>query len=161
EFPERVSIRSWTTTASTRSRSGWVSQPGKWQFQMVRERPPAAFGDSPPREGETRAKRARGSLTHHLELELSVEFQIPRTAADARRKATYSRNTPRIAAARDAFDRLLRVTKPYPITSKLNTHMLTRSIEFTAVKRTGDTESRSRNTAGLKLPSSSGMRLAG
>src|SRR5262249_26309008 len=35
------------------------------------ERPPAAFGGSPPREGETRAKRARGSLTHHLELQLS------------------------------------------------------------------------------------------
>jgi hypothetical protein len=34
---------------------------------MVCERPPAAFGYSPPREGETRAKRARGSLTHHLE----------------------------------------------------------------------------------------------
>src|SRR4029453_762519 len=33
---------------------------------MVYERPPAAFGGSPPREGETRAKRARGSLTHHL-----------------------------------------------------------------------------------------------
>src|SRR5262249_31539050 len=33
---------------------------------MVCERPPAAFGGSPPREGETRAKRARGSLTHHL-----------------------------------------------------------------------------------------------
>src|SRR4029453_13731778 len=34
---------------------------------MVFERPPAPFGGSPPREGETRAKRARGSLTHHLE----------------------------------------------------------------------------------------------
>ena len=44
--------------------------------RMVCERPPAAFGGSPPhegeiklysppREGETRAKRARGSLTHH------------------------------------------------------------------------------------------------
>jgi len=38
---------------------------------MVCERPPAAFGVSPPREGETRAKRARGSLTDHLELQLS------------------------------------------------------------------------------------------
>jgi hypothetical protein len=35
---------------------------------MVCERPPAAFGGSPPREGETRAKRARGSLTHHFDL---------------------------------------------------------------------------------------------
>src|SRR5262245_44327956 len=32
---------------------------------MVCERPPAAFGSSPPREGETRAKRARGSLRHY------------------------------------------------------------------------------------------------
>src|SRR5262245_14883268 len=38
---------------------------------MVCKRPPAAFGGSPPCEGETRAKRARGSLTHHLELKLS------------------------------------------------------------------------------------------
>src|SRR5262245_2587911 len=38
---------------------------------MVHERPTAAFGGSPPHEGETRAKRARGSLTHHLELQLS------------------------------------------------------------------------------------------
>src|SRR5215831_4601429 len=30
------------------------------RFEMVCERPPAAFG-------ETRAKRARGSLTHHLD----------------------------------------------------------------------------------------------
>src|SRR5215510_16440866 len=37
---------------------------------MACERPPAAFGGSPPREGETRAKRARGSLTHHLDLQL-------------------------------------------------------------------------------------------
>jgi hypothetical protein len=36
-------------------------------FEMMFERPAAAFGGSPPREGETRAKRARGSLTHHLE----------------------------------------------------------------------------------------------
>ena len=34
---------------------------------MVCEHPPAAFGGSPPHEGEMRAKRARGSLTHHLE----------------------------------------------------------------------------------------------
>jgi len=45
---------------------GRVAQP---QFQMVCERPPAAFGGSPPRQEETRAKRARGSLTHHLELQ--------------------------------------------------------------------------------------------
>jgi hypothetical protein len=37
------------------------------QFEIVCERPPAAFGGSPPREGETGAKRARGSLLHHLE----------------------------------------------------------------------------------------------
>src|SRR5262245_39369943 len=36
---------------------------------MACERPPAAFGGSPPREGETRAKRARGSFTHHRQLE--------------------------------------------------------------------------------------------
>jgi hypothetical protein len=41
------------------------------QFKMMCERPPAAFDGSPPREGETRAKRARGSLTHHLKLQLS------------------------------------------------------------------------------------------
>src|SRR5262249_14115698 len=56
-------------------------------LQMVCELPPPAFGGSPPhggenkaltlhalispREGETRAERARGSLTHHLELQLS------------------------------------------------------------------------------------------
>src|SRR5262249_20472446 len=38
---------------------------------MVCERPPAAFGGSPPPEGETQAKLARGSLTHRLELQLS------------------------------------------------------------------------------------------
>src|SRR5262247_4440435 len=51
------------------------------QFSMVCERPlppsaalPLTEGEnkaSLPREGETRAKRARGSLTHHLELKLS------------------------------------------------------------------------------------------
>src|SRR5215475_13236101 len=46
------------------------------QFQMVCERPPAAFGGSPPREGETRAERVRGSLTHHLELILESHFRL-------------------------------------------------------------------------------------
>src|SRR5262245_10930081 len=44
---------------------------------MVCERPPAAFGGSPPREGETRAERARGALRHHLELQLSNTLLQP------------------------------------------------------------------------------------
>src|SRR5262245_45262246 len=50
------------------------------KFKMGCERPSAAFGGSPPREGETRAQRARGSLTHHLELQLPWlhSFAAPR-----------------------------------------------------------------------------------
>src|SRR5262245_50734574 len=43
---------------------------------MVLDRPPAAFGGSPPREGETRAKRARGSLTHHLGLHSNATARL-------------------------------------------------------------------------------------
>src|SRR5262245_58657797 len=37
--------------------------------------PPSAI--SPPREGETRAKRARGSLKHHFELQISAKALAP------------------------------------------------------------------------------------
>src|SRR5262245_3795122 len=54
----------------TASYAYMVSNVNNTDSRWCVDRPPAAFGGSPPREGETRAKRARGSLTHHLELQL-------------------------------------------------------------------------------------------
>src|SRR5215813_153666 len=57
------------------------------EFEMARERPPAACGGSPPREGETRAKRARGSLKHHFDraVILYVQRRSPFIKCSSRR----------------------------------------------------------------------------
>src|SRR5262245_10763343 len=57
---------------------------------MACERPPAAFGGSPPREGETRAQRAKGSLKHHLELLHSISQSQELLAQKARLEPAHS-----------------------------------------------------------------------